>query len=239
MNLKGAMEYGIKPDEYTRGRYEAVVGFFDAISQLPTALKEKPIQTLGVMFAGPPDESPEFRGTTLMVNVATLPVVWAKWGRVGHLSDDLVVANKIQFSSVSDELDSFVGLRTGQLVTENQVASRAYSQLQQYGVDVHLEFGLPPSANIWGQTVQGLDRSVSVWIYMQRTMTAQNTAGTLVHESSEVARIMRGLRVNTQYSEFLAARREFLFYMGRKPTLQERGVIWHDVQRAYPELPRR
>jgi len=72
---------------------------------------------------------------------------------------------------------------------------------------------------------------------MQNNGTAKNAVGTMVHETSHGRSLQLGRRFGTQFDEFRAFTREFLFDKGRRPTLTERQVIWRKVQKNYWDAP--
>jgi hypothetical protein len=100
---------------------------------------------------------------------------------------------------------------------------------------VILDFGTPPP-NLLGQA-----NSVSgtATIFMQNNVDAEEAVSTLVHESSHFDTLAnRPELFNTQYDEYLAARREFLFSNdGARPSLMQRQQIWNGVQQRYSNLP--
>ena len=72
---------------------------------------------------------------------------------------------------------------------------------------------------------------------MKNNNSAQEAVSTLVHEALHISRYRRGFTIPTQYEEYLAYRREFLFSKERRPSLLERKKLWDDVQSQYEHLP--
>lgn len=71
---------------------------------------------------------------------------------------------------------------------------------------------------------------------MKNNGTAKEAVSALVHKSKHVRNRFLG-KVNTQYDEYQAFRREFLYTEGRRPNLQEKQDIWNMVQKTYSDLP--
>jgi hypothetical protein len=122
----------------------------------------------------------------------------------------------------------------GRITAENPVATRAYAQMQRTGTDVTLDFGKPPGNGLFGYFENQYNRAT---VFMRNNGTAKEAVSTMTHESSHARRFFRnGIRQSTQYEEYRAIRREFLFNFGRRPTLFERQGIWNDAQTRYPDL---
>jgi hypothetical protein len=72
---------------------------------------------------------------------------------------------------------------------------------------------------------------------MRRHSSIKESVSTIVHESSHVRRLERGVFESFLYEEFRAFRREALYLNeGKRPTLAERKVIWEEVKNLYPKL---
>jgi hypothetical protein len=135
---------------------------------------------------------------------------------------------------MTGELDPFVARDFGRITANNPVATRAYAQMQRTGTDVTLDFGRPPDNKTFGIFERFQNRSR---IFMQNNRTADEAVSTMVHESSHAKRSFLG-KIHSQYDEYRAFRREFLFQTGRRPTLTERQNIWRAVQEDYPNVIR-
>jgi hypothetical protein len=142
-------------------------------------------------------------------------------------------AARIGVVNYQSELDPFIARQVGTEISKSPVASRAYSQMQKFGTEVKLDFGKPPEKNLFGRYGYGKNK---VEVFMQNNGTAKEAISTIVHESKHVKNKFLG-KFNTQYDEYQAFRREFLFTEGRRPTFQERQVIWNRVQKDYADLP--
>jgi hypothetical protein len=143
---------------------------------------------------------------------------------------------KIGVVNMTGELDPFVARDFGRITAENPVATRAYAQMQRTGTDVTLDFGRPPDNGTFGIFEHQYNRAT---IFMRNNGTAKEAVSTMTHESSHARRFFRnGIRQPTQYEEYRAFRREFLFQEGQRPTLQERLKIWKETQVRYPRLPK-
>jgi RHS repeat-associated protein len=123
----------------------------------------------------------------------------------------------------------------GQAILDNPVSSRSLSQLQEAGRSVELNYGEPP-AGIRGRTGLVDDR---IKLYMSAMNSAEEAASTLSHEAAHVRYAERGSKIPfaSQLDEFRAAKREFLFSEGRRPTLNERFDIWQTVHDLYVDKP--
>lgn len=142
-------------------------------------------------------------------------------------------AGKIITNNVVSELDPYVARNVGNIIAENPVAARAYGQMQANGTNVVLDFG-PPEPNIFGLYERAPNQAT---IFMQNNGTAKEAVATMVHESSHAKRSSLGKQIDTQYDEYRAARREFLFVEGYRPSLEERHSLWELVQRVYSDRP--
>jgi hypothetical protein len=145
---------------------------------------------------------------------------------------------KIELRNSRGELDQHIARKIGELISQNPVASRAYSQIQKAGVTVVLDFGEPPMID--ERTVEFGQFSVfrnqaKIIIWVQNCVTAFEAAATLVHESSHtVRRLKRDIIIADELDEeFRAFRREFLFKYNRRPTLAERAEIKRRIERLY------
>lgn len=61
-------------------------------------------------------------------------------------------------------------------------------------------------------------------------------SATIIHESTHQNGFFKGIRQNTQLTEYRAFRNEALFRAGRRPNLMERRAIWEEVGELYPHL---
>jgi hypothetical protein len=76
----------------------------------------------------------------------------------------------------------------------------------------------------------------TVKIYDENNLNIKNTISTIVHESVHVE--SRGKNLSySQYEEYRAYRREFLYRENRRPTLAERQATWEFVQKEYDNIP--
>ena len=145
-----------------------------------------------------------------------------------------ISAAKIGLVNVQTELDPLLARQFGRVVAENPVATRAYSQMQKFGTNVKLDFGTPPQEGLFGQHFRFKNK---MEIYMQNNDSASEAVSTMVHETSHGRSLQLGRQFGTQYDEFRAFTREFMFKEGRRPTLQERQIIWERIQRNYADKP--
>lgn len=139
---------------------------------------------------------------------------------------------KIGIVNAQNELDPLLAKRVGMEISNNPLATRAYSQIQKQGTEMKLDFGNPPSNRTFGQYDYNRNK---VEIFMQNNGTAKEAVSTMVHESRHVKNKFLG-KANTQYDEFRAFTREFLYTEGRRPNLKERIDIWDMVKKNYPDL---
>jgi hypothetical protein len=142
-------------------------------------------------------------------------------------------AGKIGIVNTQSELDPFLARQVGQTISTSPVASRAYSQMQRFGTEVKLDFGAPPEGK-FGEFFRFKNESR---IYMQSNGDAKSVVATICHESCHGRSLQLKRQFGSQFDEFRAFTREFLFTNGRRPTLQERKLIWNQVQRSYAEMP--
>lgn len=152
--------------------------------------------------------------------------------------DDKNKAKAIEVEEVSGDIDKYVARRIGHLILENPVSSRAYQQIQKGGVRIKLSFGNPPNESTRGIT-DSYNRIVT--IYVKNTVTTERTIQTIVHESRHIKRADKGKgkNIGTQYEEFLAFCREFLYTYNRRPTKSEREEIWGRIKEIYADIPER
>lgn len=145
---------------------------------------------------------------------------------------------KIELRNSRGELDQYIARKIGELILENPVAFRAYSQIQKIGVIVVLDFGKPPliDKNMveFGQ-FGVIQNQAKIIIWLQNCVTAFEAVATLVHESKHAARrLKRGIIVADELEEeFRAFKREFLFKYNRRPTLTERVEIKNRIRQFY------
>ena len=142
-------------------------------------------------------------------------------------------AAKIVTSNLGDALDPLIARRMGSIISDNPMASAAYRQLQRRGIPVTLDFGVAPRG------LQGLGGSHGATVFMRNHSSAQEAVSTFVHESRHAIGASRGANQNTQWAEFMARGREFLYMYARRPTAVERLRIWQDIlaHEEYRALP--
>lgn len=58
----------------------------------------------------------------------------------------------------------------------------------------------------------------------------------MVHKSRHVLAEARGINQATQWAEWQARAREFLYQNGRRPNPGERAAIWDEVRASYGNL---
>ncbi len=75
-----------------------------------------------------------------------------------------------------------------------------------------------------------------VRIFMQNTVTADETVSVLIHEGRHVTRHLRGRRMSSFSEELRARSLEFVFRYRRRPTFNERQILRQEVREFYPEL---
>jgi hypothetical protein len=143
-------------------------------------------------------------------------------------------AAKILSRNATGEIEPYLTRDIGKTIAENPVANSAYKHLQRQGTDVFLDYSARPPKGLAGQA-SGLRNEVEIFYW--NNGTARDAVSTMVHESSHIDRFYKGARLNTQFDEYLAFRREFLFQQGRRPSLVERQRIWETVKDLYPDLP--
>lgn len=141
---------------------------------------------------------------------------------------------KIVAEGSTVEGDAHLVRRVGQELARNPVARRAYERMQKQGVDVRLNFGVPPAPDEYGEF--DANRHV-VRVFMQNTIGARETVSTIVHESRHVMRALRGRNMYSRAEEVRARLLEFVYTYGRRPTLPERNALRALVNRLYHGLP--
>jgi hypothetical protein len=130
------------------------------------------------------------------------------------------------------------GKQAGYLIANSPVGSAAYRQMKEHDVNIRFEFGEPPPDNLfdWGLTEHKRDKSINdVTIFIRNNPTSEDVAITFVHESSHARRTNRGFKIGTQLDEYRAFKREFLYMRNRRPTFEERFLLWKEVQRLYSD----
>jgi hypothetical protein len=142
-------------------------------------------------------------------------------------------AAKIGVVNMQSELDPFIARQVGKTISENPVASRAYSQMQKFGTEVKLDFGKPPNSNTQGLFFRFKNRFN---VYMQNNGTAKNAVSTICHESCHGRSLQKGRMLGSQFDEFRAFTREELFMNnGKRPSLNRRRSIWDQIQITYKD----
>lgn len=144
-------------------------------------------------------------------------------------------AAKIGIINAQTELDPLIAGQFGNIVSENSVATKAYSQIQKQGTEIKLDFGTPPESSILGQHIRFKNK---IEIYMQNNGTAKEAVSTLVHETSHGRSIQLKRSFATKFDEFRAFTREELFRnSGKRPSLERRKIIWEEIQKIYEDSP--
>jgi RHS repeat-associated protein len=141
-------------------------------------------------------------------------------------------------ADANDAVSRYTIRQIGMAIADKQLASRVYSRLQDYGVEVFVDVKSrpfkSPGVSIAGEATPHLYR---IDIYLQNNRNTNEAVSTLIHEASHMDRAYRGIPQNPRYEEYIAFRREALYNLGIKPTLQERKVIWENVNALYSDLP--
>lgn len=152
------------------------------------------------------------------------------------IAEDKEVILRIRTRNITDSVEVFTARDLGTRIANDPIAYRAYRQLQRSGTDVVIDFGEPVTGEATGNAgVVG-----EVQIFARNIQSPQEAIATVVHESSHVRQLELGIQRyfgNTQYNEYRAFRREFLYWNGRRPTSPERASIGEVVRKCYSNLP--
>jgi hypothetical protein len=142
------------------------------------------------------------------------------------------LAAKVSFDPSVNVVDRSLGVRAGEAIADNPVASASYTRLQRQGTEVHFisDTSMPEMAVFDG------NRN-TVTMNLAKHSSPEDVASTLVHEATHQNRFFSGNQLGTQFEEYLSLRNEFLYGAGRRPSLSERQIIWQKTQELYPELP--
>ncbi|WP_035060059.1 hypothetical protein [Andreprevotia chitinilytica] len=153
-------------------------------------------------------------------------------GRLGTGAPSSMAA-KISFAeSANNIVDKTFGIKAGQLIADNPVASAYYARLQKQGTSVVFinDSAMSDMAFFEGQYNK-------VTINLSKHSSAEEIASTIVHESTHQGRYFKDIPLGNQYEEYLALRNEEFFATGARPSIDIRRQIWVDAQQIYPHLP--
>lgn len=122
----------------------------------------------------------------------------------------------------------------GNEIVKDPLATKAYERINNQGLDVILDKRPPDSSSTLGE-FDPIDYEVR--IYESNNFNAKQAASTIIHESTHVDyRLKKRIKTNSQYEEYRALCREFLYNEKRRPTFRERKNLWNDVKERYPDL---
>jgi hypothetical protein len=138
---------------------------------------------------------------------------------------------KLYFDSSLNVVDKSFAIKANEILIDNPIGYASYTRLQRQGTNVYfvndptmIEMGVfNPYKN-------------SVIVNMFRHSSADEVASTVVHEATHQHKFFKGIRQNTQFSEYQAFRNELFFQIGIRPSLENRFNLWNDVQELYPQL---
>ena len=141
-------------------------------------------------------------------------------------------ASKLTFDPSLNVVDKSFSVRTGEILADNPVGSASYARLQSQGTNVNFVNDPEMASMGWFDP-----NANEVRVNMLLHSSPEEAASTIVHEATHQNGFFNGIPQNTQYTEYRAFRNEYLFQNGARPPLNERMIIWNDVQQLYPELP--
>ena len=122
----------------------------------------------------------------------------------------------------------------GNEIVKDSLATKAYERINNQGLNVILDKRPLDSSSTAGE-FDPIDYEVR--IYESNNFNAQEATSTIIHESTHVDyRLKKRIKTNSQYEEYRAACREFLYNNKRRPSLKERQVLWDEVKERYPNL---
>ena len=155
-------------------------------------------------------------------------------GSVETTGDIEQVNRSIRKRNPADNSNQIYGIEDiGNEVTSDPLATRAYNRITDQGIDVFLDSEAPDSTT----SGEFYPLDFEVRIYESNNFNTQDVVSTIVHESTHVDyRFNRRIKDNTQYEEYRAFCREFLYTHKRRPNFKERRKIWETVKELYSNL---
>ncbi|CAD5737762.1 RHS repeat protein [Escherichia coli] len=172
-------------------------------------------------------------GLNAYIYVGSNPVHWID--PIGLLAglNESQKAYKIQFDESTNVVDQSWGKQMGDIIVEDPIANASYRRLQEQGTTVKIvNDPYMPDAGYFDYA------SNEVVINAAKHSSGEEMASTLIHEATHQRRKFNSKIPHwTQYEEYLAARMELVFKLGKRPSLEQRVKEMEKVRRNYPELP--
>ena len=129
----------------------------------------------------------------------------------------------------------------GEAVAKNRRASQLYNHISRSSINVDLNFG-PVPRTLSGDIVPGQFSRVpgpgNIKVFARGHSSVEEAVGTFGHEARHALDWLRGLPLNTQFSEYRAFVEDFIVRTGRVPARNEMGILAREVNQLYPNLPR-
>jgi RHS repeat-associated protein len=124
-------------------------------------------------------------------------------------------------------------------IKSSPIGAATLRQMNTASVDLYLNFGNIPEEG--GAMIAGESYNDSAIVYVLNNRTELDSAATAVHEGRHAVMSTRGINQDTQWQEFMARAREFMFINGRTPNATERSVLWNELLKypRYVNLPYR
>lgn len=150
-------------------------------------------------------------------------------------------AAKISFEPSLNEVDRIIGAKSGAAIAENPISARSYQRLLDQGTDVRFV-----NDRFMSDAAEFEGRTNTVKVNLLQMMSAEDVASAIVHEATHQKRWFNGVKLGTQYEEYLAYKNEFIYQASRnprsgdfsiRPTLAERQELWRKTQENYSHLP--
>ncbi len=122
-------------------------------------------------------------------------------------------------------------------IINNPLVTNIYQRINRHGGQILIDHNLPANPRLLGE-YSPLTNNIS--IYEAHNLNVKEVISTLVHESTHLDfRLGRGIKHNSQYEEYRAFCRQYLYEYGTRPTLEERRKIWEfiKIEPDYQKLP--
>lgn len=122
-------------------------------------------------------------------------------------------------------------------ILKNPLANNIYQRINRHGGEILIDHNLPNNPRTLGEYYSTNNK---IYIYEANHLNVKEVISTLVHESTHIDfRLGKGIKNNSQFEEYRAFCRQYLYEYNTRPSLTERRKIWEfiKIEPDYQKLP--
>lgn len=122
-------------------------------------------------------------------------------------------------------------------ILKNPLATNIYQRINRHGGQILIDHNPPRNSRLLGEYSPLTNK---IHIFEANNLNVKEVLSTLVHESTHIDfRLGKGIKHNSQYEEYRAFCRQYLYEYNTRPSLTERRKIWEfiKIEPDYQKLP--